>query len=43
MCEFVRIKAKVNSTARHGREGRGQQSSLALKTTWTKKWLAENS
>ncbi len=25
-----------------GREGRGQQSSLAFKGTWTKKQLAEN-
>ncbi len=40
MCYLASFAAEVYSLL--GREGRGQQSSLAFKATWTKKWLAEN-
>ncbi len=42
MCKLASFAAKVNTTACHSREERGgEQSLLAFKATWTKKWLDE--
>ncbi len=41
VCQFHGWSSQYCSSP-HGREGRGQQSSLAFKATWTKKQLVEN-